>query len=99
MGVPILWKSKSQRSVPMSSAEAEYVSLSEAAKEIKFVYQILLTMEIKVETPIIVRVDNMGTIFMSENVSATSKSKQVDIRHRFVNEMHWGRIFTKLATY
>jgi hypothetical protein len=87
MGVPILWKSKSQRSVTMSSAEAEYVSLSEAAKEIKFVYQILLTMEIKVETPIIVRVDNIGAIFMSENVSATSKSKHVDIRHRFVNEM------------
>ncbi len=34
-------------------SEAEYV----AAKEIKFVYQVLLSMSIKVETPIVVRVE------------------------------------------
>ena len=41
MGVPIIWKSKSQWSITLSSSEAEYVALSEAAKDIKFVYQLL----------------------------------------------------------
>ena len=37
MAVLIIWKSKSQKSVTLSSLEAEYVALSEATKDIKFV--------------------------------------------------------------
>jgi hypothetical protein len=54
LGVPILWKSKAQRSVTLSSAEAEFVACSEAAKDIKFVFQILWDMGIKVNLPITV---------------------------------------------
>ena len=41
--------------------------LSEAAKEIKFVVQILGSINVKVKLPIICRVDNLGAIFMAEN--------------------------------
>ena len=44
MGVAISWRSKGQKSVTLSSSETEFVALSEAAKEIKFVVQILLSM-------------------------------------------------------
>jgi hypothetical protein len=57
IGAPILWKSKPQKSVSLSSSEAEYYALSEAAKEIKFVVQILLSKGIPVKIPVIVRVD------------------------------------------
>jgi hypothetical protein len=86
LGVPIMWRSKAQRSVSLSSAEAEFCSLSDAAKEIKFVFQILLSMGILVELPIIVRVDNVGAIFMTENVSTNSGTKHVDVRYHFVRE-------------
>jgi hypothetical protein len=86
LGAPILWKSKAQKSVSLSSSEAEYYALSEAAKEIKFVVQILLSMGIPVKIPVIVRVDNMGAIFMSENASASSRTKHVDTRYHFVRE-------------
>ena len=87
MNVPIMWKSKSQKSITLSSSEAEYVALSEAAKEIKFVYQLLLSIGIQVKLPIIVRVDNVGAIFMSENTSTSGRTKHIDIRYRYVNEM------------
>ena len=87
MGVPIIWKSKSQRSVTLSSSEAEYVALSEAAKDIKFVYQLLRSIGIEVTLPITVRVDNVGAIFMSENTLTSGRTKHVDIRYRYVNEM------------
>ena len=86
MGVPISWRSKGQKSVTLSSSEAEYVALSEAAKEIKFVYQLLIGMGMKVKLPIVVRVDNLGAIFISENVLVSQKTKHIDIRYRFVQE-------------
>jgi hypothetical protein len=86
LGVPIFWKSKGQKSVSLSSSEAEYYALSESAKEIKFIAQILLTMGIPVRLPIVVRVDNVGAIFMSENTSAGSRTKHIDIRYHFVRE-------------
>jgi hypothetical protein len=86
LGVPILWKSKLQRSVSLSSSEAEYYALSEAAKDIKFILQILKSVDIKVELPIIVRVDNVGAIFMSETASATARTKHIDTRYHFIRE-------------
>jgi len=86
VGVPILWKSKLQASVSLSSSEAEYYALSEAAKEIKFVAQLLRTIGVEPELPITVHVDNVGAIFMSENVSATSRTRHVDARYHFVRE-------------
>jgi hypothetical protein len=86
MGVPICWKSKGMKSVTLSSSEAEYVALAEAAKEVKFVYQVLLSMGMKIKLPIIVRVDNVGAIFMAENVAVSQRTKHIDVKYRFVQE-------------
>lgn len=59
----------------LSWTEAGYYASSEAAKEIKVVVQILLSMGIPVKLPVIVQVDNMGAIFMSENAIALSRMK------------------------
>ena len=40
-GVPVAWKSKSMKSVVLSTTEAEYVAASQVVKEIKFLYQML----------------------------------------------------------
>ena len=60
--------------------------MSEAVKEIRFIYQLLAEIGIEVELPIIVRVDNIGAIFMSENIQVSQRTKHVDIRLRFVNQ-------------
>jgi hypothetical protein len=86
MGVAVMWKSKLQRTTALSSTEAEYYALSEAAKDIKFVSQILDSIGIKINYPIYVNVDNVGAIFMAENASATSRTKHVDVRYHFVRE-------------
>jgi hypothetical protein len=48
-GAPISWKSKSGRSVTLSSTEAEYFAMSECAKELIFIKNVLESMEIKVK--------------------------------------------------
>jgi hypothetical protein len=37
LGTPICWRIKGQKGVTLSSSEAEYVAMSEALKEIRFV--------------------------------------------------------------
>ena len=59
MGVPISWRSKGQKSVTLSSTEAEFVAMSECAKEMRFVHQLLEWIGFKVELPITVGVDNI----------------------------------------
>ena len=85
-GVPVQWRSKSQQSVTLSSTEAEWIALSEAVKDIMFLKYLCESMGIRVQLPITVRVDNMGAVFMSKNVTTTTRTKHVDIRTKFVRE-------------
>jgi len=79
LGVPICWQSRGQRNITLSLSKAKYVALLEAAKEVKFVMQVMMSMGILVKLPIIVRVDNVGAIFMSENVTTSQRTKHMDI--------------------
>ena len=79
-GVPVAWKSKSMRSVVLSTAEAEYVVISEVVKEIKFFYQLLESMDVKVPLPIKVRLDNIGAIWLVNNSGVSERTKHVDTR-------------------
>ena len=60
----------------LSHSEAEYTALHEAVKKVIFV----------VEHPVMVRVDNVGTIFMTSNIITTSCTKHMDIRYKYFNE-------------
>ena len=87
MGAPIFWKSRLQKTVSLSSTEAEYYALSEAAKEVKFIIMLLQSIGIEPVLPIIINVDNVGAIFMAENMSATARTRHVDARYHFIREM------------
>ena len=86
-GIPVVWKSKSMKSVVLSTTEAEYVAVSEVVKEIKFLYQMLRRMEIKVPLPIEVQVDNVGVIWLANNSSVSERTKHVDLRAHFVRDL------------
>jgi hypothetical protein len=86
LNVPICWRSKSQKGVTLLSAEAEYVAISEAVNELKFIYYLLSDLHIKVNLPIVVKMDNIGEIFMSENASTGFCTRHVDIHYHFVRE-------------
>ena len=84
---PIGWNSKSQSSVTFSSTEAEYVSMSEGMKDLKFVHMCLTYLGFTVELPMSVYIDNIGAIDMLHNQSTKARTKHVDIR------FHWIRNF------
>ena len=86
-GVPVAWMSKSMKSVVLSTTEAEYVAVSEVVKEIKFLSQMLWSMEIKVPRPIKVQVDNVGAIWMANYSSVSERTNHADLRAQFVRDM------------
>ena len=94
-GIPFAWKSKGMRSVVLSTTEAEYIALSEVVKEI-FIIQLLSTMNVNVEVPITIYVDNVVAIWLSNNRTTSERTKHVHIRTAFVKEyQEEGRILIK----
>ena len=85
--IPVAWKSKSMKSVVLSTTEEEYVAVSEVVKEIKVLYQMLRSMEIKGPLPIKVQVDNVGAVWLANNSSVSERTKHVDLRAHFVRDM------------
>ena len=71
----------------MSSAEAEFYACAEAVKEVPFIVQILLFLGIPVELPVEVNVDNVGAIYMSQNNASGSRTRHMDMRYKYVNEL------------
>ena len=97
-GIPIAWRSKGMKSVVLSTTEAEYMALSEVVKELKFIVQLLQTMNITVELPITVHVDNVGAIWLSNNRNTGDRTKHIDIRTAFVKEYQEdGKIIIKFV--
>jgi hypothetical protein len=85
-GAPIAWKSKSGKSVTLSSTEAEYFAASEIAKEAIFAKQVIESMGIEIKYPITIKVDNVGAIYLANNYATSQRTKHIDIRTHFVRE-------------
>lgn len=60
--------------------------MSEAVKEIRFIYFILNDIRIEVESPNVVKTVNVGTLFMSQNFLTGVRSRHVDTRFHFIRE-------------
>ena len=87
-GPVIVWKSKKQKTVALSSCEAEYMAISHATQELLFIKMLCKDFGIEIETPINVYGDNQGSMDMIRNPSSNERSKHIDIRHHFVREKY-----------
>ena len=88
MDVPTTWKSKTMTRVVLSSTEAEYCGISELVKEILYVLKILEHLNIEVELPVKIYVDNIGAIHMARNNCNSKGTRLVNIRYHFCREVH-----------
>ena len=74
------------------------MALSEVVKELKFIVQLLQTMNVEVELLITVHVDNVAAIWLSNNRTTSDRTKHIDIRTSFVKEYQEdGKIIMKFV--
>lgn len=85
-GAAISWRSKGQKSVSLSSTEAEYMAISEVAMEILYIVGILKFLGVPLKYPVEVKVDNIGAVYLSKNATTGNRTKHIDTRYHFVRE-------------
>ena len=84
---PISWKSKLQKTIALSTAEAEYYSASTAAVEVIYLRYLLKSMKFAQPTWTPVYEDNNACIEWSNNIiGGRERAKHIDIRKHFAHE-------------
>ena len=83
---PVSWSSKVQPTVALSSTEAEYMAVSMAAQDAKWIINLLNELHFEVKTPVVIYEDNQGCIALSKNNVNHSRTKHIDIKHHFIRE-------------
>jgi len=62
------------------------VACSEVVKEVLFILQLLKHLQVKIQLPICVHVDNIRAIFLAEKQNCSDRTKHVDTRYHFVRQ-------------
>ncbi len=84
-GGPVSWVSRKQKTIALSSTEAEYMSLSDTARQLIWIQSIYHELGFKVHG-IELNIDNQGAIFLAQNQMQEHRSKHIDIRYHYVRE-------------
>ncbi len=85
-GGAIQWKSQMQKTVSLSSTDAEYKALSTCAAEVTYLKRIMADMGL-IEKKVTIYEDNVGAMKLAENWESTKCTKHIDIRYHHIREM------------
>jgi hypothetical protein len=85
-GGAITWRSKKQTTIALSSTEAEYVALSEAAREAFWLRNLYSELGFDQKEPTLIRGDNDGSIAIAQNPQFHKRSKHIAIRWHWIRD-------------
>jgi len=85
-GVAIVYSSKRQPCIALSSTEAEIIAASACASEVAFVRALLSEMGLHQDAPTVLRVDNSGAVELARDRKSCHRSRHVDRRYFKVRE-------------
>jgi len=81
----IVWLSKKQACVALSTMEAEYVAAGLATQELLWILQVLKEFDLE-NVEMVLFQDNTSCVELIKNPKCTSKSKHIQIRHHFIQD-------------
>ncbi|GAA5983557.1 hypothetical protein JCM11641_007281 [Rhodosporidiobolus odoratus] len=82
----ISWNSRRQRSVAISSTEAEYMALSEAAREAIWLRQLLAEIGFPPSSPTLIRGNNSGALLLANHPTSHGRTKHIAVHYHFTRE-------------
>ncbi len=84
-GGAMLWSSKKQELVTLSTAEAEYVAATHAAKEALWLHSLIGEIFSPLESSTTLFGDNKSAIALANGGQYHSRTKHIDIRYHFIH--------------
>ena len=87
VGSPIVWFSKRQTTVALSTTESEYIALFEAVKEAVWLRQLYADIGQTDVGPTILNVDNTSANAIANNSKSSKRLKHMDIKYHYVREV------------
>lgn len=84
---PVAMKCFQQKTVTLSSAEAELMAAVTCAQDMLYVMRLVQSMGLQVELPMILQVDNIGAVGIANNWSVGGRTRHVDARLHFLREL------------
>ena len=85
-GGPVCWLSRRQRLVTKSTAEAEFVALSETVCEVVWLRQLLDDLGRFQEGPTPIYEDNAAAVVLANNPTSHQRTKHIMVKLRFVGD-------------
>ncbi|KAL2228844.1 UNVERIFIED_CONTAM: Retrovirus-related Pol polyprotein from transposon TNT 1-94 [Sesamum indicum] len=85
-GTAISWVSKLQKVVTLSTTEAEYVAVTEAAKELIWLQHFLGELG-KLQANVILHSDSQSAIHLAKNPAFYSRIKHIEIKYHFIRQL------------
>uniref|UniRef100_A0A2N9GFK1 CCHC-type domain-containing protein n=1 Tax=Fagus sylvatica TaxID=28930 RepID=A0A2N9GFK1_FAGSY len=85
-GGPICWKSTLQSIVAMSTTEAEYMAVAEAAKEVLWLKGLVKELSLN-QGGVQMHCDSQSVIYLAENQVYHAKTKHIDVRFHKIREL------------
>ena len=82
----ISWTSRTQKTIDLSSTEAEYMALSNCSRQVVWMHTLLGELSYHIK-PIPICRDNQGSIFIASNPITEKHSKHIDIRYHYIREV------------
>ena len=81
----ISWVSHAQKTVALSSTEAEYMALSDCSRQVMWIKSLFSELGFMLE-PLPICGDNQGSIFIASNPIQERRTKHIDIRYHFIRQ-------------
>ena len=85
-GAIFSWNSRAQKTVALSSTEAEYMSLSDTSRQLLWIKSLMSELGIDL-SPIPLFGDNQGSIFLASNPVQEKRIKHIDLRYHFIRNV------------
>jgi hypothetical protein len=86
-GAPAMFKSSMERTVSLSTTEAETYASVTCVQHMLYMRSVLESLGLRVKLPMILEMDNQGAVYLAKNWSIEGRTRHIDVQLVFLREL------------